>query len=212
MRRCLTAIVSAMLTLAAQAQGVALSGVMGQRALLVIDGQTQVLAVGASARGVKLLELRGDEARIERDGKSTLLRVGAAPVSMGAPAGGSGGSEIVMTAGSGGHFVTEGNINGRAVRFMVDTGATMIAMGQAEAERLGINWKAGERGMASTANGLIPTFRVNLAAVRIGDVVVHNVDASVSPTSMPYTLLGNSFLTRFSMRRDNDVMRLELRR
>lgn len=212
MRRCLTAIVSGMLALAAQAQGVALSGVMGQRALLVIDGQTQVLAVGASARGVKLLELRGDEARIERDGKSTLLRVGAAPVSMGAPASSDGGSEIVMTAGSGGHFVTEGSINGRAVRFMVDTGATMIAMGQAEADRLGINWKAGERGMASTANGLIPTFRVNLAAVRIGDVVVHNVDASVSPTSMPYTLLGNSFLTRFSMRRDNDVMRLELRR
>lgn len=212
MRRCLTAIVSGMLALAAQAQGVALSGVMGQRALLVIDGQTQVLAVGASARGVKLLELRGDEARIERDGKSTLLRVGAAPVSMGAPASSGGGSEIVMTAGAGGHFVTEGSINGRAVRFMVDTGATMIAMGQAEADRLGINWKAGERGMASTANGLIPTFRVNLAAVRIGDVVVHNVDASVSPTSMPYTLLGNSFLTRFSMRRDNDVMRLELRR
>lgn len=212
MRRCLTAIVSSMLALAAQAQGVALSGVMGQRALLVIDGQTQVLAVGASARGVKLLELRGDEARIERDGKSTLLRVGAAPVSMGAPASSGGGSEIVMTAGAGGHFVTEGSINGRAVRFMVDTGATMIAMGQAEADRLGINWKAGERGMASTANGLIPTFRVNLAAVRIGDVVVHNVDASVSPTSMPYTLLGNSFLTRFSMRRDNDVMRLELRR
>ena len=44
------------------------------------------------------------------------------------------------------------------------------------------------------------------------DVVVHTVDASVSPMSMPYTLLGNSFLTRFSMRRDNDVMRLELRR
>ena len=212
MRRCLTAIVSGMLALAAQAQGVALSGVMGQRALLVIDGQTQVLAVGASARGVKLLELRGDEARIERDGKSMLLRVGAAPVSMGAAASSGGGNEIVMTAGSGGHFVTEGSINGRAVRFMVDTGATMIAMGQAEADRLGINWKAGERGMASTANGLIPTFRVNLAAVRIGDVVVHNVDASVSPTSMPYTLLGNSFLTRFSMRRDNDVMRLELRR
>ncbi len=212
MRHCLTAIVSAMLTLAAQAQGVALSGVMGQRALLVIDGQTQVLAVGASARGVKLLELRGDEARVERDGKSSLLRVGAAPVSMGAPASSGGGSEIVMTAGSGGHFVAEGSINGRAVRFMVDTGATMIAMGQAEAERLGINWKAGERGMASTANGLIPSWRVNLAAVRIGDVVVHNVDASVSPTSMPYTLLGNSFLTRFSMRRDNDVMRLELRR
>jgi aspartyl protease family protein len=212
MRRLLTFIGMALWATAVQAQGVALSGVMGQRALLVIDGQTQMLAVGATARGVKLLELRGEEARIEREGKTTLLRVGAAPVSMGAGARSGGGSEIVMTAGPGGHFISQGSINGRAVRFMVDTGATMIAMGQAEAERLGIDWKAGERGLASTANGVIPTYRVNLASVRIGDVEVNNVDASVSAMAMPYLLLGNSFLSRFSMRRDSDVMRLELRR
>jgi aspartyl protease family protein len=47
--------------------------------------------------------------------------------------------------------------------------------------------------------------------VRVGDVEVANVEALVLPAAMPYVLLGNSFLTRFSMRRDNEVMRLEKR-
>ena len=212
MRRLLALIVSASLASVAAAQGVALSGVMGSRALLVIEGQPQMLAVGASVRGVRLIEVRGDEARIQLNGQSVTLKVGAAPVSMGTAVRAGAGSEIVMTAGSGGHFMTDGAINGRAVRFMVDTGATMVAMGQADAERLGINWRSGDRGYASTANGVITSYRVNLASVRIGDVEVNNVDASVGQTGMPFVLLGNSFLTRFQMRRDNDVMRLELRR
>lgn len=194
----------------AQAQSVALTGTMGTRALLVIDGQPQMLAVGESARGVKLLGLDGDQARIELKGQAMALRVGAAPVSMGALRGG-GGREIVMTAGAGGHFMVDGAINGRAVRFMVDTGATVIAMSQADATRLGIDYKQGQRGLAGTAGGAIEVWRVNLRAVRVGDVEINNVDASVGTGQMPFVLLGNSFLSRFSMRRDADVMRLELR-
>lgn len=196
---------------AAMAQSVALSGSMGTRALLVIDGQPQMLAVGESARGVKLLSLDGDEARVEIKGKAVVVRNGSAPVSVGGGASGGGGREIVMTAGSGGHFYSNGAINGRAVRFMVDTGATTIAMGAAEATRLGIAWQTGDRGMVGTANGAIVAYRVNLRSVRVGDVEVNNVDAVVSGSEMPFILLGNSFLSRFSMRRDSDVMRLELR-
>ena len=190
----------------------ALSGTMGQRALLVIDGQPQMLAVGQSARGVKLLALNGDEARIERAGVPATLRVGAAPVSVGGRGSSGGGSEVVMTAGPGGHFIASGAINGRAVRFMVDTGATSIAMSQAEADRIGLDWRKGERGLAQTANGATVVYGVTLTSVRLGDVEVANVSAAVVPAQMPFILLGNSFLTRFQMRRDNDVMRLELRR
>lgn len=196
--------------LAAQAQGVALTGTMGSRALLVIDGQPQVLAVGDSARGVKLLSLDGDQARVDVKGQVIALRVGAAQVSVGGPAGASG-REIVMTAGPGGHFLADGSINGRAVRFMVDTGATNVALSAAEATRLGIDWQRGQRGYASTANGTIAVYRVNLRSVRVGDVEVANVDATVGAGPMPHVLLGNSFLSRFSMRRESDVMRLELR-
>ena len=47
--------------------------------------------------------------------------------------------------------------------------------------------------------------------VRVGDVEVYDVDAAVLGASMPYVLLGNSFLTRFQMKRENDVLRLEKR-
>lgn len=196
----------------ALAQGVALSGVMGTRALLVIDGQPQMVAVGQQTRGVKLIEIRGDEARIERHGASVILRVGAAPVSVGGGAARSGGGEIVMTAGPGGHFLSDGAINGRAVRFMVDTGASVVSMSLADADRLGVDWRRGQPGMASTANGNMPIYLVNLASVRVGEVEVYNVNAAVSQAPMPHVLLGNSFLGRFQMRRENDVMRLELRR
>lgn len=104
-----------------------------------------------------------------------------------------------------------GQINGRSVQFMVDTGATTVAMSQADADRIGLDYRNGTRGMASTANGLVPVTQVVLTSVRLGDVEVANVQATVMPMQMPYILLGNSFLTRFQMKRDNDVLRLEKR-
>ena len=94
---------------------------------------------------------------------------------------------------------------------MVDTGATTVVMDKYEAERLGIDYKNGRRGISRTANGDVPNYSAKLATVRIGDVQVYEVDAVVSPAPMPYILLGNSFLTRFQMKRENDVMTLDLR-
>jgi aspartyl protease family protein len=65
--------------------------------------------------------------------------------------------------------------------------------------------------MARTANGDVPIRLITLNSVRIGDVEVANVEAAVHPNSFGVVLLGNSFLTRFQMRRENDVMRLERR-
>jgi aspartyl protease family protein len=84
-------------------------------------------------------------------------------------------------------------------------------MGVADAERIGIDYKKGQLGYSSTANGVIPVYRVMLNSVRIGDVQVYNVPAIVSPAPMPYILLGNSYLNRFQMKRENDVLTLDLR-
>jgi aspartyl protease family protein len=191
---------------------VQLAGVMGGKALLMIDGQTQMLAVGASARGVRLQSLQGDSAVVVVGGDAVTLRVGASPVAAGGarPAGG-GRREIVLAAGPGGHFMAGGAINGRSVTFMVDTGATVIALSAAEAARLRLDLSNGQRGLTHTANGTVPVVAVTLSTVRVGEVEVANVPAVVTPVAMPYVLLGNSFLNRFQMRRDNDVMRLELR-
>jgi aspartyl protease family protein len=195
------------------AQTVQLAGQMGQRAVLVIGGEARTLAPGQSHAGVKLLNLGAGEAQVEQDGRVFTLRLGVVPTTAGSPgAGGNGGGVVVMAAGLGGHFIGDGAINGRSVRFLVDTGASTIAMSRAEAERLGVDWRSGPAGSSSTANGVVPVNLVMLSRVRLGDVEVSNVQALVVPAPMPYVLLGNSFLSRFQMERRNDVMRLELRR
>jgi aspartyl protease family protein len=194
----------------ALAQNVTLNGRMGDRALLVIDGQARTVAVGATVGGVKLLQWAGDDARVEVNGKAQLLTPGT-PVSMGGGAGGGGGRSIVLPMSQGGHFIGSGAINGRVVRFMVDTGATVVALSAADAQRIGLDYLKGPRGHVTTANGIATAYRVNLNSVRVGDVEVYNVDAVVLPAPMEFVLLGNSFLQRFSLQRDNDTLRLEKR-
>jgi aspartyl protease family protein len=197
----------------AMAQTVALSGMLGGKALLIVDGSPpKSVAVGESFRGVKIVSTQGDQAVMEIAGKRHTLRVGEAPASVGGSAGGeAGGTRVVLSAGSGGHFITQGQINGRAVQLVVDTGATMVSLSVADAERVGLNYKTGQAVQMSTANGVVPGWRLKLASVRIGDVVVYDVDAIVSSGAMPYVLLGNSFLARFQMTRTNEQMVLEKR-
>ena len=196
---------------AATAQSVALAGRMGDRALLVIDGRPHTVAVGASAGGVKLLRWAGEDADLLLPSGRVLLRVGGSPAQVGSPAPASQGREIVMTAGLGGHFNPAGSINGQAVQFMVDTGATLVALGLDDAKRLGLDLGAARPGLSQTANGPVQVLMLNLDRVRVGEVELNNVAAVVLPQPLPFVLLGNSFLSRFQMRRDNDVMRLQLR-
>ncbi len=197
----------------AGSQTVGLSGVLGNKALVIVDGNSpKVLGAGETFKGVKVVSAQGDHAVISIDGKQHTLRIGDAPASVGGGGGAEGsGTRIVLTSTSGGHFLTLGQINGRSAEMVVDTGATSVAMSTQHAERLGIEFTAGQPVQISTANGVIPGWRLKLAAVKVGDVTVREVDAVVSSGSMPYVLLGNSFLTRFQMTRTNDQLVLEKR-
>lgn len=190
------------------AQNVTLAGQMGTKALLVIDGQPRTLAVGESAQGVKLLKLATDEATVEVGGRQAVLRAGGAPARVAAGGVKGGAREVVIPASGGGHFVVNGAINGRAVQMMVDTGATLVTLSADEAQRVGLDYQRGQRGMTQTANGPVPVWVVSITSLRIGDVELANVNAAVVPAPMPGVLLGNSALSRFQMQRDNDVMRL----
>ena len=195
----------------ATAQTVSLSGSLGDKAVLIIDGAPRTLATGQTVQGVRLLSVTGNDAVVEIKGKRVALTLGGAQVDLGAARDGrdeSAGQQIVLSAGSGGHFVSSGSINGRAVRFLVDTGATFISMSQTEAQNLGLDYRSGQRSWANTANGPVQVYRVSLASVRLGDVQVYNVDATVVPMPMEFILLGNSFLTRFQMKRENEIMTL----
>ncbi|TXC67513.1 TIGR02281 family clan AA aspartic protease [Piscinibacter aquaticus] len=188
-----------------------MSGSLGDKALLVIDGQPRTVAAGATVAGVKVIKVTGSETVVEVGGKRQTLALGGAQVNLGGAASAGSGTQIVLAAGPGGHFVANGSINGSAVRFVVDTGATTIAMGEADAKRIGLDYTRGQRGVVRTANGDVPAYRVSLREVRIGDVTVHGVDATVLPAPMEPMLLGNSFLSRFQMRRDADMLVLEKR-
>lgn len=193
----------------AWAQSVALAGVLGQRALLVIDGAgPRTLAVGESWRGVRLLSVSGEQAELEIDGRRTSVRLGAAPASVGQSGAG---RRIVLQADGRGHFTGQGRINGQLVQFMVDTGASTLALGAPEAERLGIAYRNGQAIQLSTANGTTRGWTVRLDSVRIGDVALSGVAAVVVPLAMPYVLLGNNVLTQFQMTRGPQQMVLEQR-
>ncbi len=192
---------------------VGLSGTIGSKAIVTVGSNApKTVAPGETYQGVKVISVSGDQAVVEVAGKRQTLRVGDSPVSIGSGATGGGrGNKIVLNAGSGGHFMSQGSINGKAVQFMVDTGATSIALGASEAERVGLNYKNGTPVRMGTANGVTQGYKLLLDSVRIGEVEVFGVEAVVTPQSMPFVLLGNSFLNRFQMKRENELMTLERR-
>ncbi len=184
---------------------------LGNKALLVVDGAApKAVAAGESHMGVKVISVTGQQAVLEIKGLRGPIHLGEAPVSLGAKLGSINGNKIVLPLGSGGHFFTQATIYGKTMQFMVDTGATTVALGMSDAQRLGIDYAKGRPVQMSTANGIAKGWLVKLSSIRIGDVEVYEVDAVVGP-NMPVGLLGNSFLNRFSMNRSSDQMVLERR-
>ena len=195
---------------------VSFNGSLGAKAaLLLIDGEPRTLAVGASVRGVRLLSLDGERAVIEVAGGRQTLLLGASPGRLSrsdeADAATQARRSITLSSGAGGHFTSSGSINGQATQFLIDTGASAISISQGEADRLGLNYRDGKRATTQTANGVVTAQWLQLDSVRIGEVEVRNVDAIVFPGQMSHVLLGNSFLSRFQMKRVNEVMTLQLR-
>jgi aspartyl protease family protein len=97
-----------------------------------------------------------------------------------------------------GHFQTEGRIDGQRIGFMVDTGASVVALNETSAARFGLRPSRGDyNATVTTANGTIKAARTRLAMVDIGGLVVRDVDAMVLPdAALSENLLGLSFLSK----------------
>lgn len=199
------------IALTAEATDVRLVGLAHNRAILVIDGgHPNVIRVGQKGPAdVKVLAVTDEQATIEVDGESVVLRLGDQPY---APPVAAKRSSVTLISNGQGHFLATGAINGAPVRFIVDTGASLVAMGPADAKRAGIDYMAGEKGYASTANGVAEVYRVRLDKVQVGDIVMLNVEGLVhSSMDMPVVLLGMSFLGRLDMQRQGDTLTLTKR-
>ncbi|WP_284335763.1 TIGR02281 family clan AA aspartic protease [Comamonas sp. NoAH] len=201
---------SALANTTSYAQSVAMTGVMGSKALLVINGGApKALSANESHQGVRVIQVQGNSATIEWQGQHQTLRVGGSPVSVGQGLGG--GRKVVLRADSRGHFRESGYINNKPMEYMVDTGASIIGIGLTDAQRMGLDYEKGARVNFRTANGNALGWHVRLDTVRVGDLTVYGVDAIVGPQPMPYVLLGNSFLSQVHMTRRGNEMVLEMR-
>jgi aspartyl protease family protein len=193
----------------AWAVDVGVVGLFPGKAVLVIDGGTpRTVAVGSTVGGVRLVAVDQGGATVEISGKRQRLAIGQH-----AHAGGDGGGAQTtsLTADSRGHFITTGTVNGATVRFMVDTGATSVALGASDARRANVNLANGRPIMVQTANGVTQAWLVTLNSVRIGDVILNEVEGTVHQQDMPMALLGMSFLNRMEMKRDGQTMTLRKR-
>ena len=182
-------------------------GLFAGKAMLEINkAPARIVNVGQTVQGIKLIEANSDGALVEINGKRERLKMGQS-VASGGPS--SDKPRVVLTADTNGHFVTTGQMNGASTLFLVDTGATTVAMGSSEAKRLGIPYLKGRRIISSTANGLVPSYLITLDTVTLGGVTLNQVEASViEGQGMEVTLLGMSFLKRLEMRREGSSLTL----
>lgn len=223
LRHCLAGLAGAIfLTSSAWAADIALVGVFPNKAVLVVDGANpKTYAIGEMIGNAKLVAVADNTAVIESGGKRQTLQVGSAAIKTMAASPSSasddkdetagGKQSVTLSAGSNGHFMTQGQINGGAVTFLVDTGASMVYMGMGDAVRLGVNLKKAQMGYSMTANGPVRVYRVMLDSVKVGPIKLYQVEASVSDANQPIVLLGMSFLNRMDMQRSGDAMTLTKR-
>lgn len=177
------------------------------KAMVVIDKEKpRTLRAGETYAGVTLISADSEEAVISIAGKQQRLRIGQGVYS--AVSRKSERATVTLAADRGGHFISSGSINGSAVRFLVDTGATMVSMSVEDARNAGVNYLAGERSYSQTANGVTKVFKVKLQEVTLGDITLRDVEGSVHEGAMPVVLLGMSFLGKLEMRREGETLTL----
>lgn len=192
---------------------VSLAAVLGQKVVLVVDGERVVASDGEQINDeLQLLRHDHEMAVLQYDGEEMIVRLGEGPVSANyTPK--AAGEEIRVFKDSQGMFRTSGLINGRLVSFMVDTGATYISMGTHHAEALGIDFirlSRGKRTAVSTANGVTAAFPIVLDSVKVGAIEEHFVPALIiEGKGSSDILLGMSFLERLNVSQSNGVLLLK---
>ncbi len=187
-------------------------GLFTNKAIVKIDGKQRVLSPGKpSPEGVLLISANSSEAVIEIDGVRGTYTLGS-------HIGGNykaaaGGKTSTIAPDANGMYWANGSINGFQVKFVVDTGATLVSMNKHHANRIGLQYRLeGRESSASTAAGITKIYIMKLDRVRVGDIEVRNVEGAVHDGDFPEViLLGNTFLNKVSMKREGQILTLESR-
>jgi aspartyl protease family protein len=170
--------------------------------VLVNNSAVRTLRPGeTSPEGVKLIDLGTGGALIEVDGRRWLMPLGSSTA-----------STLVLEADERGHFIVTAAINGVPVRALVDTGASAIAMNLSDARRADVGLTGARSVRIFTASGPREALLVQLASVQVGEIVIYDVEATLSERDeLPITLLGMSFLKHLDMYRSGASLTLTRR-
>jgi len=181
----------------------------GKVVVVINRGSPRTLGVGdKTAEGVRVISVDSRGAVLEVDGKRQALEMGQhfeSAVETGSR------QSVTMSRDERGHFMTDARVNGAHVRFLVDTGATLVAIPVGEARRLGVDYTKGTPGYAVLADGRrVASWRVVLQSVSVGDITIYNVEGAVTEGAGT-PLLGMSFLNRTEMRNEGQSLTLTKR-
>lgn len=192
------------------AEDILILGLFKDMAILRINDVQHKLRTGdVSPEGIKLVSANSEEAVLEIRGRRQSFTLGSHLSTSNVPS-----RQTLSEAriwSNRGMYTTPGSINGLPVSFLVDTGATWVAMNAAQARRLGINYRyEGKKGFASTASGVAQTYIVNLKSVKVGNIELQQVKGAVIEGPGPETvLLGMSFLNKVKMQHEGKVLLLQ---
>ena len=184
-------------------------GLFSGKAVVLIDGKRHILSIGqTSPEGVKVISADSKSAVLEANGsQKTYILGNTIHTNFEKP-------EFLreqIFADRNGMYLTQGNINGHQVRFLVDTGATTVAMSSKKAKQLGIAYRLdGKPARSSTASGVANGWMLMLKSVKVGRIKQKNVQAMVIDGSHPREiLLGMSFLDNLKVTKEDGKLVLE---
>jgi len=178
------------------------------KALMQINGEQKFMKQGETFKDVTLVSSSGRGAVVRiKQGKPFTLGINQS-ISHGFKKADN--KKLTIYADRAGMFQLNGKINGNPTRFLLDTGATYIALSQTTADQLGIGYETSQQGLIQTASEVVPVWNIKLDSVKVGAISVPQVDAVVLQGDRPRTvLLGMSFLQHVKLQRNGAAMVLE---
>jgi len=186
------------------------------RAMLSINNaKAKIIRAGSQFMGVKLISSTTQEAVIEVNGRRETLKLNSGVLlsqSLGTKASESYKTTLEIFVDEQGFFQSSGKVNGRSIKFLIDTGANIVVLNSIDASRIGLEYLDGRQTLAATASGTAPMYTVTLDSISIGGIEQEDIEAGVIVGQFPQTpLLGMTFLRGVNMNRTGNTMRLTKR-